>query len=106
MIGPLTCDPAIEALVLGDLRGANEGAPEGGAGQRALGAQSSSSSSLGLLLYLLGEQALKRMLQMPLALMKLGVGPALLDRPQHPAVGVADDPLGLARQRSRGKRSS
>jgi len=30
--------------------------------------------------------------------MELGLGPALGDRLQHPAVGVADNPLGLARQ--------
>ena len=39
-------------------------------------------------------------MQVPLALMKLGVRPALLNRPQHSAVGVADDSLGRARQRS------
>jgi hypothetical protein len=53
-----------------------------------------------LLAGLLGEQALKRVLQVPFALVQLGGGPALLDRPQHPAMGIANDPLRLARQRA------
>lgn len=70
-------DPAIEALVLGGPCGANEGAPEGGAGKRALGAGAELLQLLaGAVSYLLGEQTLKRMLKVPLALMKLGVGPA------------------------------
>jgi hypothetical protein len=40
------------------------------------------------------------MLQVPFALVQLDARPAPLDRPQHAAVGVADDPLRLARQRA------
>lgn len=77
----------------------NEGAPEGGTGQRALGAGAELLQLLvGAVSYLLGEQALKRMPKVPLALMKLGIGPERLDRAQHPAVGVADDSLRLAGQ--------
>lgn len=35
---------------------------------------------------------------MPFALVQLGIRPAPLDRPQHAAIGVADDPLRLALQ--------
>jgi hypothetical protein len=40
------------------------------------------------------------MLQVPFALVQLGVRPARLDRLQHAAVGVADDPPWLAGQRA------
>ena len=49
---------------------------------------------------LLGQKALERVLQVPFAPLQLGVRPALLDRSQHAAVGVADDPLGLTEQRA------
>ena len=40
------------------------------------------------------------MLQVPFALLQLGLRPARRDRGQHAAVGVADDPLRLTGQRA------
>src|SRR5215216_5180515 len=71
-----------------------KGAPEGGTGERRLGAGTQLLAVVAPCL--LGEQALKRVLQVPFALLQLGVWPARLDRPQHSAVVVTDDPPWLA----------
>jgi hypothetical protein len=100
MIGPLTATQR-SRLSFSAICGVDEGPPEGRAGERALGA---GSKFLQLLCRvaprLLGKQALEGVLQMPLALLKLGAWPASLDRPRHPAVGIADDSLGLTPQRA------
>jgi hypothetical protein len=100
IVGPL---PAIQRSRLsfsGRSRRADEPTPEGLAGEGALGA---SSQLLELLARvaprLLGQQALEGVLEGPLALVKLGLRPALGNRLQHAAGGVADDPLGPSRQR-------
>jgi hypothetical protein len=100
IVGPL---PAIQRSRLsfsGRSRRADEPTPEGRAGEGALGA---SSQLLELLARvaprLLGQQALEGVLEGPLALVKLGLRPALGNRLQHAAGGVADDPLGPSRQR-------
>ena len=73
--------------------------PRGGAGESLLGAAAQLLELLfGIVPSLLGQQTIERVLQMPFALLQLGLRPALCERGQHAAVGVADDPLGLTRQ--------
>jgi hypothetical protein len=64
------------------------------------GGPSSSSSSLWLLLASLARMRSSACSRCHSALLQLGVWPARLDRPQHSAVGVTDDPPWLAGQRA------
>jgi hypothetical protein len=77
-----------------------EGPPEVGTGERTLGALVELlKPGTGALSDLLAEQPSQRVLQVPLALLKLDPWPALLDRLDHPAMRIANHARRLALER-------